>query len=283
MELHLLNKLHHGSIFDILPSIPDESVDCIFADPDYNVGVKYQGKRYTTDFNSYLGECIEWARESRRILKRDGNFFIVNYGKNSAYLRVNYLDNAFYNVYEYVWVYRTNIGHGEHHFTTAHRIILHCTKSPDNKFYKDAVAQPYQNPGDRRIKKLVESGSPGRMPYSWFEGNADGTANSERDWFEFNLVKNVGFAKTFHSCQIPEKLSEMLFRATCRKGDTVLILFGGSGSEIAVCHRLGLNWISAESIPEYCGIIEKRLANDGMVAESDRMINFMKRKAGHKK
>ena len=63
----------------------------------------------------------------------------------------------------------------------------------------------------------------------------------------------------------------------------MLILFGGSGSEIAVCHRLGLNWISAESIPEYCGIIEKRLANDGMVAESDRMINFMKRKAGHKK
>ena len=205
MELHLLNKLYHGSIFDILPSIPDESVDCIFADPDYNVGVKYQGKRYTTDFNSYLGECIEWARESRRILKRDGNFFIVNYGKNSAYLRVNYLDNAFYNVYEYVWVYRTNIGHGEHHFTTAHRIILHCTKSPDNKFYKDAVAQPYQNPGDRRIKELIKSGSPGRMPYSWLEGTADGTANSERDWFEFNLVKKCRFCKNIPFMPDPGK------------------------------------------------------------------------------
>ena len=77
----LLNRLHRGSIFDILPLIPDDSVDCIFADPDYNVGVRYQGTSYTRSFKEYIDECVRWSRECHRVLKEDGNFFIVNYGK----------------------------------------------------------------------------------------------------------------------------------------------------------------------------------------------------------
>lgn len=263
----LLNRLHHGSIFDILPMIPDESVDCVFADPDYNVGVKYQGRSYTKRFNQYIDDCILWAKEAHRVLKKDGNLFIINYGKNNSYLRVKYLDGAFRHVYEYVWIYKTNIGQGRGHFTTAHRTILHCTKSDKNRFYKEAVAQPYQNPNDRRIRKLIASGSPGRMPYSWINFQ-----DGDRDWFEFNLVKNVATTKSFHSCQIPESLSELLFRASCRKSDTVLVLFGGSGSELAVAQRLGLNWISAEIVPEYCELIEARLKNNGRVPEEYRML-----------
>lgn len=263
----LLNKLHHGSIFDILPKIPDESIDCVFADPDYNVGVRYQGRSYTKKFNQYIDECIDWAKEAKRVLKKTGNFYIINYGKNNSHLRAKYLDDAFKHVYEYVWVYKTNIGQGPRHLTTAHRIVLHCTKSDNNKFYKDAVAEPYQNPNDKRIKNLIAAGSPGRMPYSWIVGRVE-----ETDWFEFNLVKNVGTTKTFHSCQIPEGLSDMLFRASCRKGDRVLVLFGGAGSELVVAKRQELNWISAEIVPEYCDLIEARLKNDGNVPREFRML-----------
>ena len=48
--------------------------------------------------------------------------------------------------YDYVWVYNTNVGHTNRRFTTAHRSILHATKSRNNRFYKEQVAQPYQNP-----------------------------------------------------------------------------------------------------------------------------------------
>ena len=253
----LLNRVYQGKIEDVLPRLPDESIDCIFADPDYNVGVSYQGKSYKRPFEEYIAWCIKWSEECRRVLKKDGNYFIVNYPKNNAYLRVRYLDENFNHVYEYSWVYKVNIGQGPKHFTTAHRSILHCTKSPNNKFYKDAVALPYQNPTDRRIRKLLEDGSKGRMPYSWFE---------------FNLVKNVGSAKTFHSCQIPEGLSDMLFKATTKPGDTVLVLFAGSGSELVVCKRLGLNFVSAEIEPAYIKIIEERLKRGGEVPSQYRML-----------
>ncbi|EQD44682.1 DNA methylase N-4/N-6 domain protein, partial [mine drainage metagenome] len=202
------------------------SVDCIFADPDYNVGIRYQGRSYTRKFAEYIDSCVAWSKDSQRVLKPDGNFFIINYPKNNAHLRVRYLDDAFYAVNEYVWVYHTNVGHGKNHFTTAHRTILHCTKQRANRFYKDAVAVPYQNPNDRRIRKLVKRGSPGRMPYSWLDEQP-----RDASWFEFNLVKNVSRSKSFHSCQIPEALTTTLFRATTKPGDTVLVLFGGAGSE----------------------------------------------------
>jgi len=236
----------------------------IYADPDYNVGIKYQGKSYTKKFEAYVAWCIEWAKECNRVLKPDGNMFIINYPKQNAYLRVNYLDDAFAKpngVRDYVWVYKTNVGQGPHHLTTAHRSVLHCVKSNKNRFYKDAVAVPYQNPTDRRIKKLITKGSPGRMPYSWFE---------------FNLVKNVGVTKTFHSCQIPESLSEMLLKATAKKGDTVLVLFGGSGSELVICQKMGLNFVSAEIEPAYVKMIEERLKHHGEVPKSYRMLTWMK-------
>lgn len=247
-----------------MPQLPDESVDVIYADPDYNVGIKYQGKSYTKKFNEYIAWCVQWAKECNRVLKSDGNMFIINYPKQNAHLRVHYLDAAFAQpngVRDYVWVYKTNVGQGPRHFTTAHRSVLHCVKSNNNRFYKEAVAVPYQNPTDKRIKNLIKTGSPGRMPYSWFE---------------FNLVKNVGFTKTFHSCQIPESLSEMLLKATTKKGDTALILFGGSGSELVVCQKLGLNFVSAEIEPAYVKIIEERLKRNGEVPQDYRMLTLMK-------
>jgi DNA modification methylase len=97
-------------------------------------------------------------------------------------------------------------------------------------------------------------------------------------WFEFNLVKNVGRTKTFHSCQIPEQLSEMLFKATTRADDTVLVLFGGSGSELVVCQRLNLNFISAETNRDYCELIRQRLRSGGKVPERYRLMTYIRRR-----
>src|SRR5271169_925349 len=146
---HVFNK----DVMELLRELPDNSVDCIYADPDYNVGIKYNDVSYSKKFDDYISWCISWSKESNRVLKEGGNFFIINYPKNNAYLRTRYLDSVFYDVQEYVWIYNTNIGHSKRRFTTAHRSILHCTKSKENNFFKENVAEPYENPTDRRIKK----------------------------------------------------------------------------------------------------------------------------------
>lgn len=216
----------------------------VFGDPDYNVGIKYNDKSYTRGFDEYIEWYTELSKECLRVLKKEGNIFLLNYPKQNAYLRVKYLDSACYDAHEYIWLYNTNVGHTPKRFTTAHRSILHCRKSKHNKFYKDNVAEPYKNPTDKRILSNIANGSKGRMPYSWFY---------------FDLVKNVSKEKTFHACQIPQKLSEMLMKSCTLKGDTVLVLFGGSGSEICLCKELGRNFISTELDEKYHRMIMDRL------------------------
>lgn len=252
-----LNKVYLGDVMELLRKLPDKSVDMIYSDPDYNVGIKYGDKSYSVNFDQYIEWYINLCKESMRVLKDDGNMFLINYPKQNAYLRVKYLDQACYEVLDYSWIYNTNIGHSPKRFTTAHRSILHCRKNQNNKFYKENVALPYQNPTDRRIKQNISKGSPGRMPY---------------DWFYFDLVKNVSREKTFHACQIPQELAELLIKASTMPGDVVLIHFGGSGSELDVCKRLERNFISAEIDKNYYQMIIDRLES-GEINQKYRLVN----------
>ena len=256
-----LNKVYNGDIMHVLKDLPDNSVNMIFGDPDYNVGIKYGSNNYTRSFDDYINWYIELAKESMRVLKNDGNLFMLNYPQQNAHLRVKYLDLQFPHINEYVWVYNTNVGHTPKRFTTAHRSILHVRKNADNKFFKDEVALPYKNLADRRIRQNLANGSKGRMPYSWFE---------------FNLVKNVSKEKTYHACQIPQKLTEMLIKAATKPKDIVLVLFGGSGAEIDVCRSLNRQFISAEIDKKYCDIINTRLAN-GFIAPEHKLFRGRKR------
>jgi DNA modification methylase len=251
----LVDKIFKKDIISLLKDLPDESVDMVYGDPDYNVGVRYGDRSYTKNFDEYIEWYIELTSQSLRVLKSTGNMFLINYPKQNSYLRVKYLDKACYEVSDYVWVYNTNVGHTPKRFTTAHRSILHCRKTENNNFYKDNVAVPYLNPTDKRILHNIANGSKGRMPY---------------DWMYFNLVKNVSKEKTFHACQIPQQLSETLIKSCTMPGDTVLILFGGSGSEIEVCKVLNRHYISAEIDDKYYQMIQDRL-NKGKIEEKYRL------------
>lgn len=244
-----LDNVFLGDTIELLKKLPAHSVDMLYGDPDYNVGIKYGDRSYTKNFNEYMKWYVELAKESLRVLKEDGNMFFINYPKQNAHLRVKFLDEACYGVYDYTWVYNTNVGHTPKRLTTAHRSILHCTKTKNNKFYKDQIAVPYKNPTDRRIRQNLANGSKGRMPY---------------DWFEFNLVKNVSKEKTYHACQIPQKLTRLLIESCTMPGDSVLVLFGGSGSELEVCKQLDRRYISAEIDPKYHEMILSRLKNGGI-------------------
>ena len=246
------NKIFNDDILNILKKIPDNSIDMVYGDPDYNVGINYAGVKYKQKWEDYINWYIELAKESIRVLKNTGNLFMINYPKQNSYLRVKYLDDNVYDVQDYVWVYNTNVGHSPRRFTTAHRSILHATKSKNNNFYKEQVAMPYKNPTDKRIIERIKKGYSGRMPYSWMY---------------YDLVKNVSKDKTFHACQIPLELVKLLIEASTKKDDTILILFGCSGSEISLCKKLERNYISCELNKLYYNMIIDRINNNGEIKD----------------
>lgn len=242
------DKVFYKDVIQVLKDLPDNSLDMIYGDPDYNVGINYAGKTYKRTWEEYIKWYIKLTKESLRVMKPTANAFFINYPKQNAHLRVKYLDDNAYDVQDYAWVYNTNVGHSKKRFTTAHRSVLHFTKTKNNCFYKEQVAMPYKNPEDRRIKQRMVEGHNGRMPYSWFY---------------FDLVKNVSKDKTFHACQIPQGLFEMLVKASTQEQDDIFILFGGSGSEIMASIKMKRHYISCEINKKYWNMIKDRInSND---------------------
>jgi DNA modification methylase len=131
------------------------------------------------------------------------------------------------------WVYNSNTGKQS-------RLISWWGCKPD--FRK--VRQPYKNLKDKRIQARIAEGKTGAKLY---------------DWWEINQVKNVSKEKTEHPCQIPEELIKRIIVTTAKENQTIIDVFGGSGTTSKVANDLGYDTISYEIDPLYCQIAENRI------------------------
>lgn len=79
--------LYHDDCLTVLPSIAAESVDCIFADPPFNLGKLYGAKvddQLAED--EYLSWCYRWLDELVRVLAPGGSLFVYNLPKWNIHL-----------------------------------------------------------------------------------------------------------------------------------------------------------------------------------------------------
>ena len=48
------NKVFNEDVLRVLKRLPDNSLDMVYGDPDYNVGINYAGKNYSAKWNDYI-------------------------------------------------------------------------------------------------------------------------------------------------------------------------------------------------------------------------------------
>jgi len=204
--------------------LPIENVQTFIIDPPYNIGYNYKSKindsLHPEDYKNMIYDVLELAYDST---KDDGSLFLINYPEIIFDLYKPITDSS-WKVHQWIsWVYPSNIGHSKRKFTTAHRTVLWLTK--DNpKVYMDRVTQPYKNPTDKRVKKLIESGRTGTHLYNWWE---------------VNMVKNVSKDKQLYVNQIPQELLMRLILTTTDKGDLVADPMCGTASSLVTAANLG--------------------------------------------
>jgi DNA modification methylase len=239
------HKLIVGDCIEIMKSMPNESVDLVVTDPPFNIGKDY-GEYYKDEkkFDDYIEWCQAWLKECIRLLKSTGSLYLFNYPENNAFI-LPFLQKHMVFKRWMTWHYPTNTGHSKTNFTRTQHSIIFCTKTKNAKFNRDAIAEPYKNPTDKRIKERLKNGSKGRAPY---------------DVFQFNLVKNVSKDKTLHPCQIPVPLIKIFIKASSDPGDIVMDPFGGSFSTCAAAKELGRSSIGIDINPKFVDIGKQRLA-----------------------
>lgn len=249
------DKVFHMDVMELMRKLPDKSVDAIWSEPDYGIAYSYgknRDKTYLSDWDKYIQWYCDLAKESLRVLKDDGNIFFLNYPKQNAFLQVKFLEEACYDVSEYVWVTSSSMRKSPYHFTIAHRTILHGRKTNDSKWYKDNVAYKSKTKSDGKYCMA--------MPLSWIYAN---------------VVSGFSKEKTFHSCQMPIKLIDIIFKASTQPGDTILIHFAGSGSEVAACQQLKRHFISADLDPDYVAMVNDRVAK-GFIDEKYKLTTHQR-------
>ena len=72
-----LGALYQGDCIPWLRSLPDQSIEMVFADPPFNLDKDYgEGVSDRLPDEDHLAWCSQWMEECVRVLKPGGTFFL---------------------------------------------------------------------------------------------------------------------------------------------------------------------------------------------------------------
>ncbi|MBP7796180.1 MAG: hypothetical protein KA059_05335 [Elusimicrobiales bacterium] len=243
-----VNKVHLGDCIEIMKTLPDKSVDLIFADPPFNIGIKYDVYNDNIPYEDYYNWSKSWIKEAYRLLKNNGTIYVAIGDEFSAEINIILKKIGFYFRNWIIWYY--TFGQSQRKkFNRAHTHILYFTKDKERFIFND---KDIRVPSARQLIYKDKRANPlGKIPDDvWQFSRVCGT-------FKERIGK--------HPCQMPEDLLELIIKTSSNQGDLVLDPFGGTGTTSVVAKRLKRNFITMEISKEYYDVILKRL--DGKVSD----------------
>ena len=261
-----LNQIIHGDCVEILASLPENSVDLIFADPPYNLQLRndlYRPNMTKVDavndgwdkfggFAEYDEFTREWLSASQRVLKETGTLWVIGSYHNIYRVGAIMQDLGFWFLNDIVWIKSNPMPNFRGvRFTNAHETMIWAQKKKGAKY-------TFNHQSMKALNDDLQ------MRSDWNLNLATGRQR----------IKSNG-AKA-HSTQKPEALLYRVIMASSNPGDVVLDPFFGSGTTGAVAKKLGRNWIGIERDKKYIKIAQKRI---DAVQEADReAMEVVKRK-----
>ena len=245
-----LNKIIKGDSIESMRSLPDDSIDVIFADPPYNLQLKNDLSRPDSSkvngvtegwdrfksFEEYDKFTKDWISEAQRILKPEGTIWVIG-----SYHNIFRVGNAMQNLG--FWILNDIIWHKSNpmpnfkgtRFTNAHETIIWASKNHNSKYNFNYHAMKSLNEGIQ-------------MRSDWYIPICSG---GER-------IKDSNGNK-IHSTQKPEALLYRVLLSSSKKDDIILDPFFGTGTTGAVAKKLGRNFIGLEREDIYINAAKKRI------------------------
>lgn len=239
------NKVYLGDCLEVMKSFPDEKIDLVFADPPFNIGIKYDKYNDLLPYNEYYSWCEKWIEELYRLLKSNGSIYIAIGDEFAAEINIILKKTGFYFRNWIIWYY--TFGQNQRKkFNRSHTHILYFTKDKEKFTFND---EQIRIPSARLMVYNDKRAHPkGKVPDDvWVFSRVCGT-------FKERLGN--------HPCQMPENLLERIIKASSNVNDIVLDPFGGTGTTAYIAKKFNRKYIIIEISEKYFNIIKKRLSND---------------------
>ena len=238
-------KLINGDVITELKKLPTESVDCIVTSPPYWKGFEYES--YFNSYNQYLKWSEEWLRECKRVLHRDGYFFLNIANDSETTIRAYELLNICTNKIMFklhdsiIWyVYNRQPANTVRQLTNQYEFIFMLRHSSNDVNLNKKELYEY-NPN---IFKTKNVGNVWEIPFNKNKNN-------------FSFKKKVK-SKWGHS-GFPLDVPLACILLSTKENDIVLDCFMGSGNTALACKMLNRDFIGIDIMKEYVEMTKKRL------------------------
>lgn len=242
------SRLYHGDAFELMASIQDDTVDCVWTDPPYflsNDGItcvagkmvkvnkgewdRSNGLENDHEFN------LAWLAECYRILKPAGAIWVS--GTVHVYLSVGMamLQLGYRILNDIIWQKPNpppNLG--RRCFTHSTETVLWATKAEKGSKHKYTFnyALMREENGGRQMKTVWTMPPP---------------SQDEKQYGK-------------HPTQKPVPLIDRCIRASTNTGDLVFDPFAGSGTTGVAALALGRRFLGSDLSEEYCALSRSRLS-----------------------
>lgn len=246
-----LDQVLEGDCIETLRTLPEHSVDLIFADPPYNLQLQQELLRPNLtrvdavddewdrfeSLAAYDAFTRDWLRECQRVLKDTGTLWVIGSYHNIYRIGAILMDLGFWVLNDVVWVKTNPMPQFRGvRFANAHETLLWVQKRKGARYTFNYQAMKAFN-GDLQMRS------------DWVIPICTG---KER-------IKLEG--RKAHSTQKPEALLYRVIMASSNPGDVILDPFFGTGTTGAVARRLHRHWIGIERDPVYARLARERIAS----------------------
>ncbi len=244
-----LNQILNGNCIEILNTLPENSVDLVFADPPYNLQLQNDLYRPNmskvdavnnkwdkfTSFETYDTFTREWLSAAQRVLKETGTLWVIGSYHNIYRVGAIMQDLGFWILNDVIWLKTNPMPNFRGvRFTNAHETMIWAQKQQGAKYTFNHKAMKALN-DDLQMRS------------DWVIPLATG---KER-------LKSNGTKA--HPTQKPEGLLYRVLLSSTNAGNVVLDPFFGSGTTGAVAKKLGRNFIGIERDKKYIKVAQKRI------------------------
>jgi modification methylase len=244
-----LDQILHGDCIEIMRQLPAQSVDCIFADPPYNLQLRQELYRPNhtkvnavndpwdqfDSFEAYDEFTKQWLTEARRLLKDTGTLWVIGSYHNIFRIGKIIQDLGFWILNDIVWIKTNPMPNFRGvRFTNAHETLIWAQKQQGKPYtfnYRDMKA----------LNDDLQMRSDWHLPLC--TGKERIRINGEKA----------------HSTQKPEALLYRVILASTKPGDVILDPFFGTGTTGAVAKLLGRHWIGIERDARYVATARQRI------------------------
>ena len=246
-----LNEILAGDCIEVMNSLPEGSVDLIFADPPYNLQLRGDLHRpdnsrvdavddhwdQFSSFAAYDSFTREWLKAARRLLKPDGAIWVIGSYHNIFRVGAALQDAGYWILNDVVWRKANPMPNFRgKRFTNAHETMIWASKGEGAKYTFNYEALKALNEGIQ-------------MRSDWVLPICNG---GER-------LKDENGEKA-HPTQKPESLLHRVLVGSTNPGDVVLDPFFGTGTTGAVARMLGRDFIGIEREAAYRKVAAERIS-----------------------